>query len=94
MSYEHVLQPGRTGSLELPNRVVMAPMGTEMGTHEGLFTEREIAYYTERERGGTGLVVIGISAVSQDFEQTNAGLCRVDTDDCIPGQAPWWPFSA
>ena len=85
MSYEHVLQPGCIGSLELPNRVIMAPMGTEMGTHEGLFTEREIAYYTERARGGTGLVVTGISAVSQDFEQINAGLCRVDTDDCIPG---------
>ncbi|PVU81154.1 NADH:flavin oxidoreductase [Cellulomonas sp. WB94] len=85
MSYERVLQPGRIGSLELPNRVIMAPMGTELGTHEGLFTEREIAYYTERARGGTGLVVTGISAVSQDFEQINAGLCRVDTDDCIPG---------
>lgn len=87
MSYEHILQPGRIGSLELPNRVIMAPMGTEMGTHEGLFTEREIAYYTERARGGTGLVVTGISAVSQDFEQINAGLCRVDTDACLPGLA-------
>ncbi|HQY32448.1 MAG TPA: NAD(P)/FAD-dependent oxidoreductase [Actinotalea sp.] len=83
--YAHVLSPGTFGTLTLPNRVIMAPMGTEMGTHEGLFTEREIAYYTERARGGTGLVVTGISAVSQDFEQINAGLCRVDTDACLPG---------
>ena len=46
--FDHVLAPGRIGTLELPNRVIMAPMGTEMGTHEGLFTEQEIAYYTER----------------------------------------------
>ncbi|KGM13376.1 oxidoreductase [Cellulomonas bogoriensis] len=84
-TYAHVLAPGRIGTLELPNRVIMAPMGTEMGTHEGLFTEREIAYYTERARGGTGLVVTGISAVSQDYEQINPGLCRVDTDASVPG---------
>ena len=83
--FSPLLQPGRIGSLTLPNRVIMAPMGTEMGTHEGLFTEREIAYYTERAKGGTGLVVTGISAVSQDYEQINPGLCRVDTDDCVPG---------
>jgi len=60
-------------------------MGTEMGTHEGLFTEREIAYYTARAAGGVGLVMTGIAAVSQDYEQINPGLCRVDTDDAIPG---------
>ena len=37
--FAHVLKPGRIGTLELPNRVIMAPMGTEMGTPEGLFTE-------------------------------------------------------
>ena len=83
--FEHVLRPGSIGTLELPNRVIMAPMGTEMGTHEGLFTDREIAYYTERAAGGTGLVMTGISAVSQDYEVINEGLCRVDTDACIPG---------
>lgn len=79
------MQPGRIGSLELPNRVALAPMGTEMGTHEGLITEREIAYYTERAKGGTGLVMTGISAVSQDYEVINPGLCRVDTDAALPG---------
>jgi len=83
--FSRVLEPGRIGTLDVPNRVIMAPMGTEMGTHEGQFTEREIAYYTERAKGGTGLVVTGISAVSQDYEQINPGLCRVDTDACVPG---------
>lgn len=27
----------------------------------------------------------GIAAFSQDFEQINEGLCRVDTDAAIPG---------
>ena len=85
MPYSHLLAPLTLGSLELRNHVVMLPMGTEMGTHEGLFTEREIAYYTERAAGGVGLLMTGIAAVSQDFEQINPGLCRVDTDDAIPG---------
>lgn len=85
MPYSHLLTPLTLGSLELRNHVVMLPMGTEMGTHEGLFTEREIAYYTARAAGGVGLVMTGIAAVSQDYEQINPGLCRVDTDDAIPG---------
>ena len=85
MPYPHLLAPLTLGSLELPNHVVMLPMGTEMGTHEGLFTEREIAYYTARAAGGVGLVMTGIAAVSQDYEQINPGLCRVDTDDAVPG---------
>ena len=85
MPYPHLLAPLTLGNLELRNHVVMLPMGTEMGTHEGLFTEREIAYYTERAAGGVGLLMTGIAAVSQDFEQINPGLCRVDTDDAIPG---------
>ncbi|TFB98498.1 MULTISPECIES: FAD-dependent oxidoreductase [unclassified Cryobacterium] len=83
--FAHVLKPGRIGTLELPNRVIMAPMGTEMGTPEGLFTAQEIAYYTERARGGTGLVMTGISAVSEDYETLNAGLCCVHTDAALPG---------
>ncbi|WP_307861400.1 oxidoreductase [Cellulomonas wangleii] len=85
MPYPHLLAPVTLGSLRLPNHVVMLPMGTEMGTHEGLFTEREIAYYTARAAGGVGLVMTGIAAVSQDYEQINPGLCRVDTDDSVPG---------
>lgn len=83
--YDPLLRPITLGTMTIPNRVVLLPMGTEMGTHEGLITEREIAYYTERARGGVGLVMTGIAAFSQDFEQINEGLCRVDTDAAIPG---------
>ncbi len=83
-SFESVLSPGRIGTLDLPNRVALAPMGTRMGAG-GLISEREIAYYTERARGGAGLVMTGIAAVSQDFEVIDPGLCRVDTDICMAG---------
>jgi len=84
-TFDHVLAPGKIGTLELANRVILAPMGTEMGTHEGLFTDREIAYYTERALGGTALIMTGISIISDDFEMNAPGLCRVTSDDSIPG---------
>ena len=45
-------QPGRIGSLRLKNRVIMAPMGTNYSTTDGLSTERDKFYYAERARGG------------------------------------------
>ena len=45
-------QPGRVGPLQIRNRVIMAPMGTNYSTTDGLSTERDKLYYAERARGG------------------------------------------
>lgn len=84
-TYDQLLSPAALGSLALPNRVIMAPMGTEMCTDDGMTTDQEIAYYVERARGGTGLVLTGITAVQQDVEQLAHGLGRIDTDAHVPG---------
>ena len=34
--YEHLLQPITIGTLELKNRLLLTPMGTELGTHDAL----------------------------------------------------------
>ncbi|MDN4490545.1 FAD-dependent oxidoreductase [Demequina sp. SYSU T00068] len=82
--YSHVLEPVELAGLKLRNRVVMVPMGTEMGDHDGHLTDREVAYYAERA-AGAGLVCTGINAVTDDYEVINEGLGRVDTDAAIPG---------
>ncbi|GAA3598181.1 FAD-dependent oxidoreductase [Kineosporia mesophila] len=86
-SFENLLSPGRIGSLEVPNRVLLAPMGTEMCTPDGRSTEQEAAYYAARAAGGTGIVMSGINAVQSDTEPITAGLGRIDTDEHIPGIA-------
>lgn len=83
-TFSHVLEPAKLGSLQLRNRVIMVPMGTEMGDHDGHLTDREIAYYAERA-AGAGLVCTGINAVTDDYEVINVGLGRVDTDAATPG---------
>ncbi len=84
-SFEKVLSPIRIGGLELPNRVVMLPMGVALSTPDGKSTPAEAAYYAERARGGTGLVITGFTSVSDDFEVLTPKLARITTDDHIPG---------
>ena len=56
MSNPHasLLQTGRIGTMELKNRIVMAPMGENYGGTDGICGERAQDYYEERAQGGTG----------------------------------------
>lgn len=85
--FAHLLSPIRIGGLELPNRLLMTPMGTELGTEDGRSTPAEAAYYAERAKGGTGLVMTGITFAVDDFDPISPGLARIDTDAHTPGIA-------
>ncbi len=61
--YEHLLSPVRIGSMELRNRIVMAPMGVEIVGDDGRANEPIVRYYEERARGGVGLIVTEVCAV-------------------------------
>ncbi len=51
-------EPFRIGQMELRNRIVMPPMGTNYAGEEGYVTERLKSYYEARARGGAGLIII------------------------------------
>jgi len=53
--YDPLFRTGRIGCMELKNRVVMASLNT---FHEYLSPEL-IDFYTERARGGAGMIVMG-----------------------------------
>src|SRR5258706_16011042 len=52
-----IAQPGRMGPLQLRNRIIMGPMGTNFGTTDGYSTERDKFYYGERARGGAAMII-------------------------------------
>lgn len=83
--FPRLLAPIDIGSVTLANRLLMTPMGTELGTEDGKSTAREAAYYGERAKGGTGLVMTGINFVAGDFDPIAPGLARIDTDAHTPG---------
>lgn len=79
-------QPGNLGPLRLRNRVVMAPMGTNFSTTDGLSTERDRQYYAERARGGVGMIMTEAMVVTESARPHHNSLCCYH-DRFIPGLA-------
>lgn len=63
MSYEKLFSRGRIGSLELKNRIVLPPMGTNMASYTGEATDEIIRFYAERAKGGCGLIITEITRI-------------------------------
>ncbi|MGD9497608.1 MAG: FAD-dependent oxidoreductase [Armatimonadota bacterium] len=61
--YESLFAPGRIGTLELPNRIIMAPMATNYANERHHVTDRLIAYHEARAEGGVGLQILEHTAV-------------------------------
>ena len=64
--YESLLQPGRIGTLELKNRLVMPAMNSHYADEEHHFTEQALNYYGERALGGFGLLITEFLCVSEE----------------------------
>ncbi|HIE03468.1 MAG TPA: FAD-dependent oxidoreductase [Candidatus Latescibacteria bacterium] len=84
--YPLLFSPFGIKGLQLRNRVVMAPMGTWYADEEGFVTERLVAYYRERARGGAGLIIVEHTAVALEGRSSGRMLCAYD-DKYIPGLA-------
>lgn len=61
--FPHLFSPFTLGGLQLPNRVVMAPMSTNLGDESGAVTARQVAFYRERAAGGTGMIIVEFCCV-------------------------------
>jgi 2,4-dienoyl-CoA reductase (NADPH2) len=61
--YPNLFSPVRLGDLTLQNRIVMAPMSTQLANADGSVSPQQLAFYTERARGGTGLIVVEFCSV-------------------------------
>ena len=65
--FPQLLSPMKIGGVELKNRLSIAPMGlTELNDKDGVFSDNGIAFFTERAKGGFGLITI--AAVHPDDE--------------------------
>lgn len=64
MKYNMLFSPMKIGNVEIKNRVVMAPMMMGFGQFNGNATDKMIAYYEERAKGGTGLIITEITRVN------------------------------
>lgn len=68
--YKKLFDPMTIGKVKLKNRFVMAPMGPlGLGDEQGGFNDRGIEYYTRRAKGGTGLIITGVTFVDNKIEE-------------------------
>ena len=65
MRLKKLLSHGMIGTMELKNRFVVPPMGTNFGTYDGMVTDEMIAYYRRRAKGGFGLIIIEVTAIDR-----------------------------
>lgn len=82
--YSHIFTPGNIGSIQLRNRTVMSAMGTNMSDH-GFVNEAIINHYTERARGGVGLIIVEVTCVDAPAGLNTPDMLVADDDKFIPG---------
>ncbi|MFH1757335.1 MAG: FAD-dependent oxidoreductase [Pseudomonadota bacterium] len=80
----NLFSPLKIKTMELSNRAVMPPMGTNLGNADGTVSEANLAYLKRRARGGPGLIITEISAVHPSGVAINSELGAYD-DRFIPG---------
>ena len=83
-SHPLLLSPVRVGPLELRNRIVLPAMDQNV-CEDGLVTDRLVAHYEERSRGGAGLLVLETSAVSYPYGATARHQPALSHNGVVPG---------
>ncbi|MGE5390291.1 MAG: FAD-dependent oxidoreductase [Deltaproteobacteria bacterium] len=82
----HLMQTIRIKSMEVPNRLVMPPMGTGLAHRDGTVSQANLAYLERRARGGAGLIITEITSVHPRGTAAPGTLCAYD-DFFISGLA-------
>ena len=78
------LTPLNIHTLSIRNRYVLPGMVTDMAVDGGYVTERLLAYYEERARGGVGLIIVEATSIDPSGRTFLHGL-DISDDRFIPG---------
>ena len=84
-AYAHLLSPGRIGSLDLPNRLIVTAMGVVLSEADGQCGERLIAYHEEQAKGGVGLIITGVTSVAWPTGAVQPNQTAISDDRFLPG---------
>ena len=79
MALEKLFSPFSIGNLKLENRIVMPPMATSYATAEGFVSDRLIAYYVERAKGGVGYITVEHTGINEQGK-ASPKMLMINTD--------------
>lgn len=79
-----LFEPGKIGNLTIKNRIAMAPMLNLLPepVEDGRASKREIDFFVERAKGGTGQIITTVMRPNHKFEDS-IGENVVDSRTCI-----------
>jgi len=83
---EYLFSPIRVGSLTLKNRIVMPAMHLGYCNDRGEVTDRLVAFYEERARGGAALLFVGGCPIDR-YAASMKEMIGLSEDRFIPGLA-------
>ena len=81
--YPNLLSPIKIGKTTVKNRVFMPPISTNLAD-KGYVTEDLIRHYTERAKGGVGLIITEVTTVEPVYTYLPGDMSICD-DSYIPG---------
>jgi 2-enoate reductase len=78
MKSSSLFQPIKIGSIEVKNKISMAPMGAfGLVDSDSCYNQRAIDYYVERAKGGVGLIITSITKVENELDQVVPGIIPI-----------------
>ncbi len=80
MAFEYLFSPFSIGTLKLKNRIVMPPMATSYATPDGFVSDRQIAYYVERAKGGVGYINVEHTGI-HEHGKASPKMLMISTDE-------------
>lgn len=84
-AFPNLLRPGAIGSLQLRNRILMAPMGDSLANDDGSISDAQLGYFEARARGGAALLLVGSVAVAYPDGCVDARQVAASHDHYLPG---------
>jgi 2,4-dienoyl-CoA reductase-like NADH-dependent reductase (Old Yellow Enzyme family) len=84
MGLNSVCKPLTINNVTIPNRIVFPAFQTNFATSECLVTERLIRMYEKIAKGGSGLIIMGCIAVS-DEGAPNTNALKANHDEHVSG---------
>ena len=82
-SFPNMFTPIQIGTVTVPNRFVVPPMGNNFANTDGSMSDRSAAYYEARAKGGFGLITIESTVVYKEAKGGPRKPCLF-SDEVIP----------
>jgi 2,4-dienoyl-CoA reductase-like NADH-dependent reductase (Old Yellow Enzyme family) len=83
--FPHLFSTLKIGRLTLKNRIVMAPIDTNLADQNGRVTDALLAFYDRRAAGGVAMIIVENSQVDYPAGKNTIRQLAIDHENKIPG---------